>query len=166
MNLRLTLIALVWLIASSLDAKELTLGDKVPEYLGIDMSGDGINISDQNGKLVVVYFWASHCKKCIADLPVLQNIQTKIGGQLIKVVAVNYKQPRKVFKQLMQEMTSFDISLTHDKKGQIAKKFGVDGIPHLFIIGKDGSLVYQRKKYKKLPIQQVVNILKRELTND
>jgi thioredoxin-related protein len=47
--------------------------------------------------------------------------------------------------------------------GYIARKYGVGSIPALFIIGKDGKLVYQATGYGEASIQKIIDILRVEI---
>jgi thiol-disulfide isomerase/thioredoxin len=129
------------------DEPKLKVGDVPPDYLGMDVDGNEIRISDEAGKLVVVTFWASWCPPCLKELPVLDNIQTQLGPDAIRVVAVNFKEKKRKYLKIKKALKTASVTLTHDRRGSIGKKYGVSAIPHLFIIGKDGKLAFQKRGY-------------------
>jgi len=142
----------------------LTIGDTAPNYLGTDTDGDEVNIDELKGKIVVVSFWVSWCKHCKNELAILQNIQNKVGNDLLKVVAINYKENRRSYNKFKKQLSALNLTLTHDKRGNIGKKYGVEKAPNIFIIGKDGKIIFMDSKYNQTPVNAVVDIIKNELS--
>ena len=139
----------------------MELGDLPPDFLGKDSNGDIVTLKDHKGKVVVISFWASWCPPCLKELPILENIQNKIGTDKIKVIAINYKEERKKYRKIKKLLSSLNLTLTHDKRGVIGKKFGVEVIPNLFIVGKNGELVFHSIGYRDSSIDEIVKIFKK-----
>ncbi len=132
--------------------------------MGTDREGDEVNVDELKGKIVVASFWVSWCKQCKGGLEILENLQNKIGSDFIKVVAINYKESRRSYNKLKEQLSELNLTLTHDKRGTISKKYGVEKGPHLFIISKDGKIILMDSKYKKTLVQGIVEVLKKELS--
>jgi len=143
----------------------LELGDIPPSYLGKDSSGIEVMLESYKGKVVVISFWASWCTPCLKELPILENIQNKIGTDKIKVIAINFKEDRKKFRKIKKLLSSLNLTLTHDKRGAIGKEFGVEAIPNLFIIGKDGQLVFHNVGYGESSIDKIVKVLNQQFSS-
>jgi thioredoxin-related protein len=103
----------------------------------------------------------------LKELPILEEIQTTLGKDKIQVVAVNFKESRKQYRSIKKQLSALalTLTLTHDKRGNLGSKFGVEGIPHLFIVGKNGELIYQSVGYGDSSREKIVNILNKELSN-
>jgi thiol-disulfide isomerase/thioredoxin len=161
----LLLVLLILFVPISNATSKLKVGDIPPNYLGKDNEGVEINLEDNKGKIVIISFWASWCAPCLKELPILENIQAKLGTDKVKVVAVNYKESRKQYRHIMKVLSSLELTLTHDKRGVLGSKFGVEGIPHLFIVGKNGGLIYQSIGYGDYSIKNIIEVLNTELLN-
>jgi len=160
------IIALLLVIPDSLAKKslpQLKLGEIPPSALGVDSDGNKINLDDLKGKLVIITFWASWCPPCLKELPYLETIQTKLGLDKIKVIAINYKESRKKYWHIRKRLSDLTLTLTHDKKGYLAKKYGVNTLPNLFIIGKDGKLAYHAVGYGDHSIKKIIKIINQQL---
>ncbi len=146
-------------------ATVLELGDVPPNYLGRDSSGDDVTLEDHKGKIVVISFWASWCTPCLKELPILENIQNKVGTDKVKVIAINFKEDKKKYRKIKKLLSSLNLTLTHDKRGSIGKKFGVEAIPNLFIVDKNGELVFHNVGYDDSSIDKIVKVLNQQLSS-
>ncbi len=142
----------------------LQIGDIPPNYLGTDKDGNKVNLEGLKGKIVIASFWVSWCKPCKNGLGILENLQNKIGSDFLKVVAINYKESHRSYNKLKKQLSAMNLTLTHDKRGTISKKYGVEKAPHLFIIGKNGKIIFMDSKYNKTPVNAIVEVLKKELS--
>jgi len=143
----------------------LELGDVPPDFLGKDSNGDAVTLKDHKGKVVVISFWASWCSPCLKELPILENIQNKVGTDKIKVIAINFKENSKKYSKIKKLLSSLNLTLTHDKRGTIGKTFGVEAIPNLFIVGKNGELVFHNVGYGDSSIDKIVKVLNQQLSS-
>ncbi len=146
-------------------ATVLKLGDVPPNYLGRDSNGDDVTLEDHKGKIVVISFWASWCTPCLKELPILENIQNKVGTDKVKVIAINFKEDSKKYRKIKKLLSSLNLTLTHDKRGSIGKKFGVEAIPNLFIVSKNGELVFHNVGYDDSSIDKIVKVLNQQLSS-
>jgi len=155
---------LTFSVTSAADEFKLGVGDTVPPFLGKDTNGEEVNVPDFAGKIVVISFWASWCEPCLKELPILENIQNHLGKGKVEVVAVNYKEDSRQFHKIKKKLADLNLTLTHDRRGSISKKYGVEAIPHLFVLDKMGKLAYQHRGYSEETVEKVVEILNEELT--
>jgi thiol-disulfide isomerase/thioredoxin len=139
------------------------IGDVPPDDLGRDPHGDPIKVSDQQGKVVVITFWASWCGYCRQELPVLAGLQEAAGKDRVEVVAVNYKDDRDVYKALRRKLKDVQLTMTHDESGAVGRAYGVQGIPRLFMIDRSGRIAYVHTGYGDDSINQIVAAVNRLL---
>lgn len=166
MSSRFLFILLLLVSPLSVAETKLSVGDLPPAYLGKDSLGHEVNLNDETGKVVVVTFWASWCGSCIRELPILEGIQREAGANNIKVVAVNYKESRRDYYKIQKQLSSLELTLTHDKRGIIGNQFGVNVIPNLFIIGRDGKLAFHKVGYDESAIGEIITVLNELLLSD
>ncbi|MHA6202840.1 TlpA family protein disulfide reductase [Dyella soli] len=134
-------LAVVLLCATSLCLARPGPGDLPPDYLGHDANGHEVHVSALHGKVVIVTFWASWCGYCRKELPVLAALQKLKGTADLQVVGVDHDDDLDTFRQLRRRWKDLDVMLTYDAgDGRIAKPYGVNGIPHMVMIGRDGRI--------------------------
>ena len=55
----------------------------------MDAAGAPHKLSDYRGKVVLLNFWATWCLACIVEMPALDRLQAKLGGERFVVVTVS-----------------------------------------------------------------------------
>jgi thiol-disulfide isomerase/thioredoxin len=128
-----------------------------PDYLGITLDHEPVLLNKFAGKVVVVSYWATWCKYCLKELPILDGIQ-KTGKGSVQVVAVNIEE-RDVFRKVVRTLRPIDIALAYDPDKKARSAYGVDGIPHLVVIGRDGKIVSTFRGYSEESLPKIVDAL-------
>ena len=55
-------------------------------------SGETRTVKQYEGKIVVLNFWATWCKPCLEEMPLLDSIQKRYGERGVQVIAVSVDQ--------------------------------------------------------------------------
>jgi peroxiredoxin len=96
--------SLVWAAPAAADGidrylRELQLnalpGERAPGFSLPKVDGGRTSLAEQQGKVVLVYFWATWCGYCRKELPVaIEKIVRARKGQPFTVLAVSIEEPR------------------------------------------------------------------------
>jgi thiol-disulfide isomerase/thioredoxin len=136
-------------------------GDAAPDDLGMTLGGTPVHLNDYAGKAVVISFWASWCPYCLKELPILYNIQKAAKGRL-RVVAIN-TEDEEIFEKLSRAMRTLEIGMSYDPDETARKAYGVHGIPHLVVIGRDGRIVEVFRGYGESSLTPIVAAINKAL---
>ncbi|WP_114239816.1 TlpA disulfide reductase family protein [Dyella sp. C9] len=118
-------------------------GDTPPDFLGHDRHGADVRVSSFHGKVVIVSFWASWCPYCLKEMPILAAIQKKVGADQLQVVGVNHKDDLDTFRKIRNRWKDLDVILTYEPgDNSISKPYGIDGLPYMVMIGRDGRIAH------------------------
>jgi len=112
---------------------------------------------------MVVTFWASWCGYCRKELPMLAGLQDAAGKDRLEVVAVNFQDDRDVYRGLLRKLKDIQLTMTHDATGRIGDAYGVKGIPHLLVIGKNGKVAFKASGYGEESLQEILDAVNGEL---
>ena len=62
---------------------------RVPDLTFRDLAGTERRLSDWRGRTVLLNLWATWCVPCRKEMPALDALEGKLGGERFEVVAVN-----------------------------------------------------------------------------
>jgi thiol-disulfide isomerase/thioredoxin len=89
---------------------------------------------DLRGKVVVLEFWATWCKPCLASLPGLDAAAARWGDR-VAVIAVNVDDRARA--QEIFASAGYRLTLAADD-GEASTRYQVDMLPHVVVIDRDG----------------------------
>jgi DsbE subfamily thiol:disulfide oxidoreductase len=97
------------------------------------------SVEDYRGKVVLVNFWASWCKPCTDELPLLQEAQRVLERRGATVLGVN---SRDATEDALQFVRRYDLTFPslRDGSGDFAELWGLTGLPESFVIDREGRV--------------------------
>jgi peroxiredoxin len=114
-----------------------------PGFSLASLDGRTVSLSDYAGKKVVVSYWASWCGPCKLEMPELRDFykQYHKADSDFEILAISIDQNRSdAEKYASAEKLPFPVLL--DPESRTADKYAVEGIPTMFVVGKDGKVTY------------------------
>jgi len=114
---------------------------ETPPFEITDFDGNILNNANMMGKVVFFDFWATWCNPCRRELPEFQAFyELYKDNPRVAFVAASTDHEKDKVKPYIDEMKfTFPVAFAEDT----ATKFGVEGIPSLFIIGPQGKIRYK-----------------------
>lgn len=145
----ITIIALVlFLMPLACNVFALELGSQAPEIKIAEwVQGEGAAAvaSGKNG-ITVLEFWSSWCPACREAVSHMSDIQAKFEKEGVTVIAISDQNPEEVrdFVKEMGDKMTYPVAIDDNEQTNRAymEAFGVDTIPHTFIIGKQGQILW------------------------
>jgi thiol-disulfide isomerase/thioredoxin len=101
--------------------------------------GTSQRLSDLQGKVVVLDFWASWCGPCRAQSPVLARIAKSFGDEKVRVLGVGTSDERVQITRALQTSPPGYPSV-FDDQDVAASLYHVQGLPTLVVLAKDGTV--------------------------
>ncbi len=107
------------------------------------LDGRVVDINKLKGKVVLIDFWATWCGPCVAELPNVKKTYAKFHEKGFEIIGISLDQSRDklskfVEKEKMPWPQHFD---GQGWKNEYAVKYGIQGIPAMWLIDKKGNLV-------------------------
>ena len=129
-------------------ASAAELGMPAPS-LSIDqwIKGNPIDLKQGKGSNVyVVEFWATWCPPCRDSVPHLSALQQKFRDKGVVIIGISDEAPGKVRSFVKRMGDKMNYSVAVDKNQGTSKNymnaFGIETIPHAFIVDKHGRMVW------------------------
>lgn len=116
-------------------------GERAPDFTYVTVDGLEITLSDYIGeKPVVLDFWATWCRPCLDELPLLQAFYEEYGDQ-VEIIAITSEDARAkdgIANIIIQKALTFPVM--HDPSRGISNLYPTRAIPYLVFIDIDGKV--------------------------
>ncbi len=128
----------LWIVHATALAKE-EQQHEAPEFRLTDIYGDKINLSDFQGKIVVLHFWAIWCGSCKLDLQYFQKAHQRYASQDVVVLGLAYASgPRQTVRRFARSLgVKFPVLMADD---EVLEVYNVATFPTNIIIDRQGKL--------------------------
>ena len=112
----------------------------LPKIEFFDESNKIVTLEKWSGKVVVLNIWATWCEPCRTEMPTLDRLQGKLGGERFEVVALSIDEAGLgVVKQFFEEIDVKNLGLYIDSTYKAVEQLSVLGLPATILIDINGQ---------------------------
>ena len=122
----------------------LRAGKHAPDFTVKTLDGQPLKLSDFKGKFLLLDFWATWCGPCVAETPHLKAAWDAFKNDPhFAMVSLSLDPEASAPRKFAAKN---DIGWTQGflgdwSKSDVPERFGVEGIPAIFLIGPDGKII-------------------------
>jgi thiol-disulfide isomerase/thioredoxin len=121
---------------------EDVLGKKAPGFELKSVSGETVKMSDLEGKVAVLDFWAVWCGPCRKSMPFFQELQDKYGDEGLEVVGLHVEDRVPSADEVAQYLAKLDVSYTNLLSTvDNDNAFIIFAMPTTYLVDRDGVIV-------------------------
>ncbi|MBS1258182.1 MAG: Thiol-disulfide oxidoreductase ResA [Candidatus Scalindua arabica] len=137
----------------------MRIGMSAPDFHTKDFEGNPVYLSQYEGKVVIMNFWATWNDQCLKELPEIKKLYRKLNGPEVQFIGIssddNIDDLRGFVRQHNIEWPQICEEMRY--KGLMSKLYDVNRIPIMFVLDQKGKVQYIGNKKKK--IEQIVTTL-------
>jgi len=129
----------------------LKKGDAAPTFTMRDLNGKMVSLSHHTGsspqeprKAVLMTFFATWCKPCKKEIPIIKDIHKRWNSHGVEVVYVGMSQSAKDLKPFAKAV-KFPWRMVPDTFGLLSRRYGASRLPHLAIVDQQGRIAFQHR---------------------
>ena len=114
------------------------------DFTLMSLEGQTISLSDYQGRVVFLNFWATWCVPCQKELPEFEQFQAQQPPDGAVILAVNVQEGA---DQVTNFLTDHDISgltVLLDTDSAVANSYGIYNLPVTFVIDQNGIVRYPK----------------------
>lgn len=142
---------------------EETTGGTFADISVPDFDRNPVSIIEETKKhkITILDFWASWCGPCVQEMPNVVDIYAAYKDKGLGIIGISLDSDYKRWKEATERlgMTWLQLSELRGWDSEVAKKNGVQAIPHTVILDKDGNILASDLRGEELK-QFVANALK------
>ncbi len=122
-----------------LDFQIITENTNYIDFNLLDLSGNQASLSNYQGKVIMLNFWATWCPPCRNEMPSMESLYKKMKDKNFVIVAVNIQENSSTVKSFIQK-NRYSFPVIIDEKGEVAAKYQIRVIPTTYIIDTKGKI--------------------------
>ncbi len=137
--------------SSAVSSAEETPKIPAPDFTLTDQYGKEHTLSDYKGQVVFLNFWATWCGPCRQEMPDIQSLYERYGGNKEDLVVLGVANPKTADRPQnsdgsIEEVTAFleeggySYPVVMDTSGSVFYNYGITAFPTTFMIDKDGNV--------------------------
>lgn len=110
---------------------------------GSTATGQTLDLAQLQGKVVLLYYWASWCEPCRADLATLKDLLARFGRYGFTIVGVNLDNNPEAMQRFIQEY-ELNWPQLYEPGGlesPLANELGIVTVPTLILLDQQGRVV-------------------------
>ncbi len=121
------------------NALETAIDKPAPDFTLVDLEGKTWTLSELQGQVVFLNFWATWCPPCVKEMPSMQNLYTALPKDQFKMLAVLNRDDPAIAGAFVEKL-DITIPVLIDQENLIGSQYGLTGVPETFIIDKQGII--------------------------
>lgn len=135
---------------------------KAPQWTLTSLKNDTVSLADFKGKLVLLDFFYLSCYPCMQALPMLQKLHDKYNSKGLVVLGIDpFDEVEDGVENLLKKR-GVQYPVFFDK-GTVIKNYLVSSYPTIYLIGKDGRIIYSHTGYQEGYAQVLEELIRMNL---
>ena len=128
--------------ALAVNQLENVLGQPRPDFELDDINGATVSAADFDGKVLLLNFWATWCKPCIEEMPMLTRLQHSYAGRGVQVVGIALDDPDKAREFASELAVNYPILVGFTDTVLAGRRYGNRSgmLPYSVLVGVDGII--------------------------
>ena len=127
------------------------------------LDGQEFQMTELQGKVMFLNFWATWCPPCVAEMPGIQRLYDIFKDKNVAFVCISREDPDTVREFVEEHEYSFPIYTMDDERPEA---FMSRGIPATFILDQDGDIVFRQEGSAKWDDQSSIDFMNGLLNQD
>ena len=129
-----------------------------PDFTVQSLDGGEFRLSETNGKIRLIDFWATWCAPCREEVPMLNQLQADYGDQGLLVLAITDEESE-IVRDFVEEHGVEYTNLIGTT--EVAEAYGVLGLPAAYLVDAEGRLVktFLGPKPRRVLVEQIEALL-------
>ena len=140
-----------FLSAALLIVGSLAASAAIPSVMLKDVDGRSIDTAQlsNDGKPMIIDFWATWCKPCIRELNAIKDVYPDwVEETGVKVIAVSIDEAQNAQKvKPMVSRMGWEYDVLLDPNSEFKRQMGVSDPPHVFVVDGNGNIVWNHQGY-------------------
>lgn len=153
LNLAFSVVALTTLLGSTGTDEEflVAVGEPAPPFSMRDLDRKMFSLASHTGetaddpkKAVLISFFATWCKPCIKEIPIIKRLHRRWSKHGVAVVYIGLSQGQKELGPFAKKQ-KMPWPVVPDTFGLLSRRYGATQLPHVILVDGAGKIAFQHR---------------------
>jgi cytochrome c biogenesis protein CcmG, thiol:disulfide interchange protein DsbE len=163
--LSILLLSSVFCYSQETNANKVLGLKKIPAVEVKTVDGKTFNTANitNNGKPIIISFWATWCKPCVNELTTIEDVYEdwqKETGVILIAVSIDDSKTSGNVKPLINGK-GWDYQILLDVNSDFKRAMNVNLVPHTFVINGNGEIVWQHTSFSQGSELKLIDIVRK-----
>lgn len=131
---------------------------RAPDVELMSSTGEPLNLSRANGKVIFLNFWATWCPPCIAEMPSIQSLQDKLDNKDLVIFAMVDADNHLPSSMAFMTKNKYTMPV-FVQTGAVPESLFGGSLPTTVIINKQGQIVWKHEGIGNYDSPEMVKFL-------
>lgn len=118
-----------------------SVGTMLPEVTGKRLDGRQERLSDYQGRIVLLDFWATWCGPCVADFPKVRELVAKLPADRFAVVSISGDEELGTVTRFIEDKAMPWTNWHAGRGSDLERLLGIEGYPSYVLVGEGGKIL-------------------------
>ncbi len=162
---KISVLLLLLVVSAAIHAQNVFTYKKLPSVNIKDLKGQPFSTDSitNNGKPIIVSFWATWCKPCVRELTTISDVYDDwVKETGVKLVAVSIDDSRSV--PLVAPMINgkgWEYQVLLDPNSDFKRAMNVVTVPQTFLLNGKGEVVWQHTTFAEGDELELINLVRK-----
>lgn len=110
---------------------------EIPDLMFSDPAGRPTSLRKLRGRVILLNLWATWCPPCLEEMPALDRLNARMGGDRFAVVTLALDSPAKA-DAFLRQIKATTLQTYTDTQGVALRTLGVTTVPTTLLIDANG----------------------------
>jgi peroxiredoxin len=123
------------------------IGTKIKNFSLLDVDGVQRNLSEWQGKVLVINFWATWCAPCREEVPDFVELQSQYQEDGLQFVGLALQEADEIREFLQEFNVNYPSLAGFNEVAKLAKQLGNDigVLPYTVFVDRDGTISFTKR---------------------
>jgi len=132
-------------------------GGTFPDFSAVDIEKKTYSSASLKGRYVLIQFWASWCKPCIQEVPLLKTLNEKYKEAPFTLISFSIDKDSLAFRKAIEQHAMDWPQVFGDER--LYNALSVVPIPQLYLVDKKGNTIYNSNAIRDSDLRVLKKIL-------
>jgi thiol-disulfide isomerase/thioredoxin len=115
-----------------------------PDFTLPDLQGRPHHMTDFDGRVVLINFWAPWCEPCRREIPLLVKLQEQYENKGLRILGPALDDEPRVREFVAEQSINYPVLVGPNEVAQVQDLFGVSVLPFTVVIARNGRIAYEQ----------------------